>query len=273
MSKFILRIEEFKKNFKDYIVLDCRGSFSGSNLSQSAYLEEHVSGSHFVDGETVLSGIKGVHGGRHPLPDMEKFREKMENLGISDNSKVVCYGEFGARALFMLRLLGVEASIVSVGIEILKKTGIPFDSAVPVAKKGKIRGKVNDNFLVSMEKVRENLGKSNHILIDSRSHDRFLGKNETIDPVAGRIEGAVNFFWKELVKPDGNFLSDEEIKEHFKTIEKEKTISIYCGSGVTACFNWLALKQIGIESSVYAGSWSDWISYPENLSLIKPKFS
>lgn len=273
MTKFILRVEELQKNFKDYTALDCRGNFAGPNLGHLAYLKEHVSGSFFVDGETVLSGIKGVHGGRHPLPDMEKFREEMENLGISDNSKVVCYGEFGARALFMLRLLGIEASIVSVEIEILKKAGIPFDNAVPVAKKGQITGKVNDNFLVSMEKVRENLGKSNHILIDSRSHDRFLGKNETVDSVAGRIKGAVNFFWQEVVKDDGSFLTDEELKAHFKTVEKEKTITVYCGSGITACFNWLALKQIGIESSVYSGSWSDWISYPENLNLIEPKIS
>ncbi|HSW59913.1 MAG TPA: rhodanese-like domain-containing protein [bacterium] len=263
MSGFILRPDELKKNFKNYIILDCR-----ENMSDS----EHISGSYFVDGESVLSGKKGLHGGRHPFPDMDEFVKKMEDLGVSDSSKAACFGDFGARAVFMLRLFGITASFISGDIETLKKAGIPFDNdnVAPVLKKGKITGKINEDLLVSMGKVRKNINNTQHILIDSRSGERYRGENEPLDPIAGRIPNAVNFFWQELIKPDGTVLSDEEIRERFN-IDTGKNITLYCGSGVTACFNWLALRQIGVECSIYAGSWSDWISYPENLDLIEPK--
>jgi len=263
MSGFIIRPDELKKNFKDYIILDCR-----ENMSDC----EHISGSYFVDGESMLSGKKGLHGGRHPFPDMAKFVKDMENLGISDNSKVACFGDFGARAVFMLRLFCIPASMISGNSETLKKAGIPFDNdnAAPALKKGKITGKINKDLLVSMEEVRKNINNPEHILIDSRSGERYRGENEPLDPIAGRIPSAVNFFWQDIIKEDGDFLSDDELRTHFN-INTGKNITLYCGSGVTACFNWLALRQIGVECSIYSGSWSDWISYPENLDRIEPE--
>jgi len=262
MSGFILRSDELKKNFKDYIILDCRENPADC---------KHIAGSYFVDGESVLTGKKGQHGGRHPFPNMDEFVSDMENLGISDSLKVACFGDFGARAAFMLRLFGITASFISGNSETLKRSGIPFDNDDPApVKKGKITGKINNDLLVSMEKVRKNINNTEHILIDSRSGERYRGENEPLDPIAGRIPNAVNFFWQELIKPDGTFLSDEEIRKHFN-IDTGKNITLYCGSGVTACFNWLALRQIGVKCSIYTGSWSDWISYPENLDRIEPK--
>ncbi|NGZ77037.1 sulfurtransferase [Saccharibacillus alkalitolerans] len=103
------------------------------------------------------------------------------------------------------------------------------------------------------------------VLIDSRSHDRYLGENETMDPVGGHIPGAVNFFWKDLLREDGSYKTTEELEKHFEGIDKEAEIVVYCGSGVSACPNVLALEQAGFTSvRLYAGSWSDWISYEDN---------
>lgn len=103
------------------------------------------------------------------------------------------------------------------------------------------------------------------VLIDSRSHDRYLGQNETMDPVGGHIPGAVNFFWRDLIDENGLFKSKEELEKHFEAIDKDAEIVVYCGSGVSACPNVLALEEAGFTSvRLYAGSWSDWISYGDN---------
>jgi len=191
----------------------------------------------------------------------------MEALGISDDSKIAVYGLFGARAAFMLRLFGIEAGFISGDIEVLKNSGISFDAYTPELKKGVISGTVDNMILVRMEKVKASLENSDMILIDSRSPERYRGENEPIDPIAGRIPGAVNFFWKDVIKEDGTFLDENELQDHF-SIDQKKKIILYCGSGVTACFNWLALQEIGVNCSIYAGSWSGWISFKENRVLI-----
>lgn len=103
------------------------------------------------------------------------------------------------------------------------------------------------------------------VLIDSRAHDRYLGQNETMDQVGGHIPGAINFFWKDLFNEDGSYKSTEELEKHFETVDKEAEIVVYCGSGVSATPNVLALEQAGFKSvRLYPGSWSDWISYDDN---------
>lgn len=272
MSGFILRASEFANNFDRFVVLDCRADLSDPRWGRSQYLQEHIKGSFFVDEKSVLTGKIEKHGGRHPFPDMKKFVTDMENFGISDSSKVACFGEFGARAAFMLRLLGIKASIVSGNSKTLKKAGISFDSVVPASKKGKIPSAIDESFLCSVDEVRKNMNNPKFILIDCRSPERYRGEVEPQDSIAGHIPGAVNFFWQNIIKEDGCFLSDNELRDHFQ-IDTNKRIALYCGSGVTACFNWLALKQTGIDCSIYVGSWSDWISYPANLELIEPKIS
>jgi len=267
MSTFIIKPDFFKENFENYIVLDCRAELADHDFGKREYSKEHIKGAFFVDGEKVLTGKISEHGGRHPMPEMEEFRKTMESFGISDSSKVAIYGLFGARAAFMLRLFGIEAGFISGDLDVLKKSGIPFDAETPELKKGSISGKIDDKLLVRMEKVRESINDPKVNIIDSRSPERYRGENEPIDPVAGHIPGAINFFWKDIIKENGTFLNESELKEHF-SFDTEKETVLYCGSGVTACFNWLALKNIGVDCSIYAGSWSDWISFEENSDLI-----
>jgi len=267
MSSFIITPQELAENFEKYVILDCRAELSDQDWGKNEYLKEHIKGSHFVDGEKVLTGELGKHGGRHPFPDMEKFRKTIESLGVSTNSKVAIYGLFGARATFMLRLFGIKAGFISGDIKTLKVAGISFDTFIPKPEKGEISESINLNFLTSMKNVRENLNTSHRILVDSRSPERFSGEDEPIDPIAGHIPGAVNYPWGDILKEDGTVLNETELQDHF-SIDSSKDIVLYCGSGVTACFNWLALNQIGIKCSIYAGSWSDWISHKDNLDLI-----
>jgi len=267
MSSFIIKPRKLAENFENYVILDCRAELSDQDWGEKEYLKGHIKGSHFVDGESILTGELGKHGGRHPFPDMDKFIKEMEILGISNDSKVAVYGLFGARAAFMLRLFGINAGFISGDIETLKKAGVLFDNFIPKAKNGIITGTINEKLLTGMETVRKKFNSTEMILIDSRSPERYHGKNEPIDPIAGRIPNSLNFFWKDIIADDGTFLDEDKLKKHF-SIDTSKEIVLYCGSGVTACFNWFALKHIGIDCSIYTGSWSDWISYEDNLDLI-----
>lgn len=263
MSTYIIRPEKLKDNFENYIILDCRAELSDHSFGKREYTKEHIKGAYFVDGEKVLTGEISEHGGRHPFPNMEMFINTMESFG----SKVAVYGLFGARAIFMLRLYGIDAGFISGDMQILKNLRIPFDSKTPELKKGTISGTIDNKLLVSMEKVRENINNPSINLIDSRSPERYRGENEPIDPIAGRIPGSINFFWKDVIKEDGTFLNEKQLEKHYSFNRDLKTY-VYCGSGVTACYNWLALNEIGIKALIYAGSWSDWISFEGNRELI-----
>ncbi|MDO3410432.1 sulfurtransferase [Saccharibacillus sp. CPCC 101409] len=148
-------------------------------------------------------------------------------------------------------VIGVEEELAAERTELADETTVPEVAASAEEKSAAANPKV---FFTP-------------VLIDSRSHDRYLGQNETMDPVGGHIPGAVNFFWRDLLKEDGSgsFKSKEELEKHFEGIDKDAEIVVYCGSGVSACPNVLALEEAGFTSvRLYAGSWSDWISYGDN---------
>ena len=118
---------------------------------------------------------------------------------------------------------------------------------------------------VTAEQVKAKLGEPGLQLIDSREPTRYLGLEEPIDKVAGHIPSAINFFWKDALTPGGLWKSKEALQAHFGILDPNKEVIVYCGSGVSACPNVLALNLAGFDKvKLYAGSWSDWISYPEN---------
>lgn len=269
MTEYIISSTKLSNNFNDFIVLDCRAELGNPGWGYKEYLKEHISGSHFVDGENKLSDPVTIHGGRHPLPDLETLRKYMESLGISDNSKVVAYGLYAGRTVFILRLFGIEASLISGDFNFLKEKGLSVDSGIPAPEKGNITGKAITNLIRNMEYVKNRLNNPAVTIIDSRAPERFQGIVEPIDKIAGHIPGAVNFLWEQIKKADSEILPESELKLLYSFIDPSKEIIIYCGSGVTACYNWIALKHIGIDSSIYAGSWSDWISYEETPKVVK----
>ena len=269
MTEYIISATELSNNFKDFIILDCRAELGNPGWGYKEYLKEHISGSHFVDGENKLSDTVTIHGGRHPLPNLEKLRKYMESLGISDNSEVAAYGLYAGRIVFILRLFGIEAGLISGDFNFLKEKGLPVDSGVPVPEKGHMTKKAILDLIRNMEYVKKRVNDPSVTLIDSRAPERFHGEVELIDKIAGHIPGAVNFLWEQIKDANGEFLPVKKIRELYSFVDPSKEIIIYCGSGVTACYNWIALKHIGIDSSIYAGSWSDWISYEDTPKVVK----
>ncbi|AIQ41335.1 sulfurtransferase [Paenibacillus sp. FSL R7-0312] len=255
----------------EQIIVDCRFTLGKPQAGRNSYEEEHIPGAVYLDMELDLSSPVGGHGGRHPLPDPEVLAARLTKLGIGNDSRIVAYddesGMNAARLWWLLRYLGHEqVFILEGGFSQWKAEKYPVTDHQPVRVPSTFTANVQPHMLVDVEEVREVSKKTvNAVLIDSRANDRYHGQNETLDKKAGHIPGAVNYFWKDTQNADGSFKSADELAEHFAGLDKDCEIIVYCGSGVTACPNVLALEKAGFKNvRLYAGSWSDWISYEEN---------
>jgi len=259
-------------------IVDCRFTLGKPQAGRDSYEQEHIPGAVYLDLELDLSASVGAHGGRHPLPDPQMLAARLAKLGIGNDSRVVAYddesGMNAARLWWLLRYLGHEqVFILEGGFSQWKAGKYPVTDHQPVRVPSTFTANVQTQMLVDVEEVRRVSEKTadaganaaNTILIDSRANDRYHGRNETLDPVGGHIPGALNYFWKNTQNADGSFKSAEELAEHFAGLNKDREIIVYCGSGVTACPNVLALEKAGFKNvRLYAGSWSDWISYEGN---------
>jgi len=269
----IVSSEWLKKNMdrERFIVADCRFVLGQPEEGRRRYREGHLPGAFYVDLEEDMSGPKGEHGGRHPLPDLGAFALKLGSMGIDEHTPVVAYDEMGggmaaARFWWMLHFLGhPRVYILNGGLAGWTAAGYELETGNPVPEPRTFTPRVQSRLLVSMEEVRERLGRPGTVLIDSREPKRYRGEEETIDPKAGHIPGAVNRFWKEALRPDGRWKDAGEQRERFADLDPGDEVIVYCGSGVTACPNVAALYEAGFSKvRLYAGSWSDWISHEEN---------
>lgn len=254
----------------DLVIVDCRFVLGQPESGQTLYRESHLPGAIYLDLERDLSGPKREHGGRHPLPDIDEFARTMGRAGIDRSKTVVAYddqgGAMASRLWWMLRYAGhPRVYVLDGGFSAWKAAGYPVTAEQPVPKPTTFEPQVQADLLLGMEHVRARLGKPGTTIIDSREKKRYLGLEEAIDPVAGHIPGAVNRFWKDALDENGRWKDAAGQRERFAGIDPEKEIVVYCGSGVTACPNVLALEEAGFRNvKLYAGSWSDWISYKDN---------
>jgi thiosulfate/3-mercaptopyruvate sulfurtransferase len=263
------------------IIVDCRFVLGQPVAGRDAYVSGHIPTAVYMDLEKDLSGAKSQHGGRHPLPDLGAFTLKLGRIGIDDTAIVVAYddqgGAMASRFWWMLHFLGhPQVYILDGGFSQWKAEGYPTTSlnSVTVSRpqERSFKPQILSHLLVSMDEVRDKLGSSDSVLIDSREAKRYLGLEESVDPVAGHIPGAINAFWKESLNAAGQWKTEEAQAERFKNIPQDKELIVYCGSGVTACPNFIALKEAGFNNvKLYAGSWSDWISYQENPIATGPE--
>ncbi|MCM3692775.1 sulfurtransferase [Neobacillus niacini] len=270
---YIIDKEWLLKNLKDphVRIVDCSFSLADPKGGRQEYDKNHIPGAVYFDLEQDLSGEIGNHGGRHPLPNIEEFINKLEKAGIDENTKVIAYdqgeGAFAARFWWMLKYLGHEkVYVLDGGFKGWKEENYPVSSELPTFNKASFKSNINHDLLASMEEVRAVADGqvSNTILIDSREERRYLGLEEPIDKKAGRIPGALNKPWFEGLNA-GYYKQAQVQKQRFADINPENEIIVYCGSGVTAAPNFLALKTAGFEKvKLYLGSFSDWISYQEN---------
>lgn len=257
------------------IVFDCRSDLINPDAGINAYQNGHIPGALFADMNTDLSGPKTGLNGRHPLPSSEAWAKTRANWGLSLNRPIVVYDDhgamFAARMWWMLTACGhTHVQILDGGLSAWKAIGGNLSTEMPAPNKTSIDPKsIHAEFrgLVLMNEVVDNLQSKNYLIIDARSNDRYRGENETIDPVGGRIPGAMNRFFKDNLDANGLFKSPSQLKEDFLSLlDRDPEAVIHqCGSGATACHNLFAMQLAGLSGArIYAGSWSEWCSHPNN---------
>jgi len=252
---------------KQAVVLDCRFSLADTGLGEKQYREGHIPGAYYFHLDRDLSGQTGPHGGRHPLPDIEALAIKLRDAGVNDITPVVVYDDsrfgFAARSWWLLRYMGHDQTyILDGGFQAWCEAGMNIDRRIPAAKSGRFSPKVNSDWLLNVDDVREAVDSGTYTLVDSREAKRYQGLEEPIDPVAGHIPGALNFPWQEVTDDRGYIKPHNNHRKRWQAV-KEKPLAVYCGSGVTACANLLSLFIAGIPAKLYPGSWSDWCSYED----------
>ena len=264
----IINAEDLANLNRDNIVIVDAGSVGSA---YEKYLLEHLDGALYVDINNDLAQIPkdAKNGGRHPLPSLEKFAEVLSRLGISQNSHVIVYDDknasiAGARFWWMLRAAGVEkVQVLNGGIQKAKEQGLEVNSKTVQPKSvEKFTIKQWQLPTVDLNFIEQNADDPDFVVIDVREKDRYDGKTEPIDEVAGHISGAINIPFKENLNEDGTFKSPQVLHEKYTAILKNapsENIAIHCGSGVTACHTLLALEYAGFDiPNLYVGSWSEW---------------
>lgn len=252
-------------------IMDCRFELGNPDKGEKLYLESHIPGAFYFHLERQLSAPVSQHGGRHPLPDLKQLKREIEKAGIDNTKTVVAYdsgdGQFASRLWWLLTFLGHEkVYVLNEGFKGWSKAGFPTAQEVPEFESAKFEVTIRNEMLASYEEVKEIVTekKKSPILIDSRDKARYLGEIEPIDKLPGHIPGAINKFWAEGLE-EGSYKNGEEQKKRFADLNQDEPIIVYCGSGVTATPNYIALKLAGFKDvKLYAGSYSDWVSYDEN---------
>lgn len=254
----------------DIVIVDCRFLMGNPDAGRELYKESHIPGAVYLDMEKDLSAPVGEHGGRHPLPDIFDLTVTLSRSGISNDSRVVAYddqgGAMASRLWWLLKYLGHEqVFVLDEGFTAWVNAGFPVSSEQRTLIPAKFLATVQHSMLVEMDEVKELLGDERVTLIDSREAPRYRGEVEPLDLVAGHIPGAINRFWKDGLTESGAWKDADGQAERFTDLDRNRELIVYCGSGVTATPNFIALQEAGFSKvRLYAGSWSDWISYSEN---------
>ena len=254
----------------DWIVIDCRHDLFKPDAGRAEYDRSHIPGARFMHVDRDLSGAKTGKNGRHPLPDPAAFCAILGAAGVTRGKQVVAYdaqdGTNAARLWWMLRWLGHDAvAVLDGGWPKWVREGRPGTAEVPhpspAAFSCDARGAwVDAKFVLS------HLDAAGMLLIDARSAERFRGEAEPIDPVAGRIPGAVCRYFKHNLDAAGCFRPPSELRAEFEALlgRHPPAEAVHsCGSGVSACHNLLAMEVAGLSGSrLYPGSWSEWCADP-----------
>lgn len=256
-----------------WVLLDCRFCLEAPQQGQQAFDAGRIPGAHYLSLAYQLSGQQTGHNGRHPLPDGQQLAIRLGKLGIAPDTQVIAYdngdGIYAARAWWLLRWLGHEnVAILDGGLPAYLRAGGSTDvkETQPQARRFVLRASRMHS--ADLPEIISNLSTPDYLVVDARSPDRFIGQNETLDPVGGHIPNAVNHFFRNNLDRDGCFKSAEILRESWLALlgaEIEPWQVIHqCGSGVSACINLLAMEIAGLSGSrLYPGSWSEWCADPD----------
>ena len=261
---------------RDLVVIDCRFDLADPGAGRRLWLDSHIPGAVFLDLEQDLSAKVSPLSGRHPLPDADELRQAFRRCGINNGSRVVVYdashGGIASRAWWLLKALGHEA------VALLERGFTGWQQGGHAVESGEVSAGSEGNFdgspallrrnVVATEQIEADLGSlTAPPLVDARERHRYRGEREPIDAVAGRVPGALNLPFLELMEPDGKFHAKPVLRRQFAALlgeDPDKPWTAMCGSGVTACHLAVAADVAGLaRPSIYVGSFSEWIRNPD----------
>lgn len=266
---FLIEPEALLESIDQYTIIDTRFELMDQTKGQALYEASHIPGAVYFDLNKDLSSMPGTHGGNHPLPDEQVFIDKLRAIGITPDTKVVIYDQ--GNAMFAARLYWLfdyyqhpSVKVLNGGFNRWEEFQYPVTSVVKRKTTSSTPFVKNNDMIVDIDYVIEHKDDFNITLTDARSLERYLGQTEPLYHKKGHIPGAKCFNWQQVLNSDGTFKSNAELEEVFKELNKDEEIILSCGSGVSACMNYLALKSLGYSNvKLYPGSFSDWISHPE----------
>jgi len=250
----------------DWVVLDCRHDLADPGRGRADFARSHIPGARFLHLDEDLSAPGNGANGRHPLPDPAAFMDRLGRAGIDYGMQVVAYdaqgGMIAARLWWMLRWLGHQpVAVLDGGWNKWIAEGRTQTAEVVRPRRASFAGRPEDN-RVEAEFVLSHLGDAEVKLLDARAPDRYRGQNETLDPVGGRIPGALNRFFRDNLDANGCFKPEKLLETEFRAALGDTSpgqVVHYCGSGVSACHNLLAMELAGLRGGrLYPGSWSEW---------------
>ncbi|MDO9106123.1 MAG: sulfurtransferase [Methylovulum sp.] len=253
----------------DWIIVDCQFSLNNADAGGYAYRHGHIPHARYAHLNLDLSSALTGYNGRHPLPDFRALAKKIADWGISNQSQVLVYddanGVFAGRLWWLLRCLGhTNVAVLDGGLSYWRQQGLPVTTTLPDIKPAPFRAYLDSTNWLTAQAVQNRLAQKNICLIDARTPERYRGQQEPIDPIAGHIPGALNRPFQLNLAGNGLFLSAQQLQAQFQALIAKtaaEQVVHYCGSGVTACHNLLAMEHAGLRGAkLYAGSWSEWIS-------------
>lgn len=255
----------------DWVIVDCRFDLTDPAKGEQQYLDGHIPGARYAHLDRDLSGAKTGRNGRHPLPTPAEMTERFGALGITPGRQVVAYdadtGMYAARLWWMLHYMGHDrVAVLDGGLARWVREGHPVRDGKETASPATFVGAPRDGWRLTVDEVESHLGDPGRLLVDARTNDRYHGIGETLDKTGGHIPGAANFFWQDNLGADKTFKPADELKaqwERFLAGRPTTDVVMYCGSGVTACVNLLAIERAGLQGArLFAGSWSEWSQDP-----------
>lgn len=252
----------------EVVVADVRWYLDGRS-GHEAYGAAHLPGAVWIDLDRVLAGPPSRDGGRHPLPTPERFADGLGRAGIGDGAMVVAYDDYAGmaagRLVWLLRALGEQAALLDGGLEAWHG---PMEAGVVELPEATFTARPwpSDAFASADDVAAAVAGGS--LLLDARAAERYRGDMEPLDARAGHVPGALNAPFVENLDPDTKrFLPADQLRQRFARlgVTEDREVVVYCGSGVSACHNLLALEAAGFDPArarLYPGSWSQWAGDP-----------
>ena len=254
-------------NDSSWLIADCRYNLKDEHWGAAQYGAGHIPGAVFVNLAHDLVGPRTGTNGRHPLPSLDAMAATFARLGIGDETQVVAYdqdaGPFASRLWWMLRYLGHDAvAVLDGGFAKWTREGRPLRTAGETRLPALFTPRLRREMRLTVDEVMAHLDDRSMLLIDARSQERYEGQPDPLDNVYGHIPGARNRPYRRNISDEGTMRPAGQLKADFERVLGDRTpreTVMYCGSGVTACHNLLAMEHAGLSGAkLFAGSWSEW---------------